>query len=197
MKKKIVSLLLCLMLVMTFAAGCGSKTEDSSVEKETSNVSSEAFSGEYVVDAAYVKENIDHIKLVDARGEEAAAKGTIKGAVATTWQYLAACENGKAGDDGWGLILDAAALSERLGELGLAPDDEIILFSVAQNGWGEDGRIAWELIAAGYSNVKIVDGGYNALKEAGLETAKKQRNRRKWMLKSTASIWHILFIQRI
>ena len=41
-----------------------------------------------------------------------------------------------------------------------------------EKGWGEDGRIAWELIAAGYEDVKIVDGGIKALKAAGVETVK-------------------------
>lgn len=47
-----------------------------------------------------------------------------------------------------------------------------MLFSNAEKGWGEDGRIAWELIAAGYEDVKIVDGGIKALKAAGVETVK-------------------------
>mgnify|MGYP007094889711 FL=1 len=57
-------------------------------------------------------------------------KGTVKGAVATTWQYLANCEDGEAGDANWGCILDTKRLSERLGELGLAKDKEIVLFQM-------------------------------------------------------------------
>ena len=75
-----------------------------------------------------MKENLDDIIVVDARGEDEAKKGTVKGAVATTWQYLATCEDGEAGDANWGCILDTKRLSERLGELGLAKDKEIVLF---------------------------------------------------------------------
>lgn len=69
----------------------------------------------------------------------------------------------------WGTILDKEELSERLGELGLDKNKEIILFADAQAGWGEDGRIAWELIAAGYENVKIANGSYDYLIESGVE----------------------------
>lgn len=76
----------------------------------------EAFEGEYIVNADYVKENLGDIILVDARGEDAANKETIKGAIPIAWQYLATCEDGKSGDANWGCILDTERLSERLGE---------------------------------------------------------------------------------
>ena len=63
------------------------------------------FEGEYIVNADYVKENLDDIILVDARGEDAANKETIKGAIPIAWQYLATCEDGKSGDANWGCIL--------------------------------------------------------------------------------------------
>ena len=152
--------------VLAFALiGCGETKGELDPNKE-------AFTGAYIVDAEYVKENLDKIIVVDARGEKDANKGTVKGAITTTWQYLATCEDGAAGDPYWGCILDTARLSERLGGLGLAKDKEIVLFSDAEEGWGEDGRIAWELIAAGYENVKIVNGGIKALKAAGVEMQK-------------------------
>ena len=128
------ALFLAGILVISSLSGCGAKNSASD--------SSEPFEGKYVVTADYVKENLDDIIVVDARGEDEAKKGTVKGAVATTWQYLATCEDGEAGDANWGCILDTKRLSERLGELGLAKDKE------------------------------IVDGGIKALKAAGVETVK-------------------------
>ena len=166
---------LFLALILTVGlVGCSAPKEDAAKEdtSETEETKVEAFSGEYVVNADYVKDNLDKIILVDARGDEAAAKETIKGAIPLMWQYLATCEDGAAGDENWGCILDTKRLSERLSEKGLAMDKEIVIFAASQEGWGDDGRIAWELIAAGYEDVKMVDGGFAALKAAGLETAK-------------------------
>ena len=157
---------IALMLVATVVMGltaCGSK--DSS-----GIASTEAFTGDYVVNADYVKENIDDIILVDARGEKAAAKETIKGAAALDWQTISKCADRVSGDEGFGCILDPADLATVLGEKGIDPEKEIVLFSSNQEGWGEDGRIAWELVNAGYDDVKIVNGGYNALLDAGFET---------------------------
>lgn len=165
---------LFLALVLTVGlVGCSAPKETE--KEETSGAEetkAEVFTGEYVVNAEYVKENLDHVILVDARGDEAAAKETIKGAIPIMWQYFATCEDGASGDENWGCILDTERLSERLGEKGLAKNKEIVLFAASQEGWGDDGRIAWELIAAGYENVKMVDGGFAALKTVGLETAK-------------------------
>lgn len=169
---------MALILAMTLTvalAGCGSGNKAADSEKP--------FEGKYVVDAEYVKEHLDDITLVDARGEDEAKKGTVKGAIATTWQYLATCEDGEAGDENWGCILDTKRLEERLGELGLSKDKEIVLFSNAEKGWGEDGRIAWELIAAGYDNVKMVNGGIKALKAADVEIVKEVATPEKTMVK--------------
>lgn len=154
--------MLLTVVAMLGLAGCGASEE---VDYEAA-----VFEGEHVVTPEYVAENLDDIILIDARGEEAAAEETIAGAMALSWQYLATCEDGATGDAYWGCILDTDRLSERLSELGIDPEKEIVLFATSQNGWGEDGRIAWELMAAGYENVKIVDGGFAMLKAAGLET---------------------------
>ena len=169
MKKLIIVLLSLVMAVSLSACSGGSEAEPEEGSEQT--VAESVFTGNYVVSADYVKENLDNILLYDARGEEAAAEGTIAQAVPVAWQYFATCEDGATGDANWGCILDPERLSARLGEKGFDKDKEIVIFAAADQGWGDDGRIAWELIAAGYTNVKIVDGGYNALVAAGLETS--------------------------
>ncbi|MBO0451443.1 rhodanese-like domain-containing protein [Candidatus Enterococcus murrayae] len=166
MKKIIIGLL---ALVTLGLAGCGSSDEPTDSSKSAKKDST-PFTGEYIVNADYVKKNLDDIILVDARGEEEAGKGTVKGATAIGWQQLASVEEGASGDEKWGLVLEPAELGKRLGEKGIAKDKEVVLFASAQKGWGDDGRIAWELLAAGYKDVKIVDGGFAALKKAGLKT---------------------------
>lgn len=159
--KKAIVLTLSVVLLLGLASCGGSKAKKST---------GKPFEGEHVVNAAYVKEHLDEILLYDARGEQAANKETVAKAVPVSWQYLAKCDEGVSGDAGWGTILEPEELGKRLGKLGCDPSKEIVVFADAENGWGEDGRIAWELLAAGYENVKIVDGGFSALKEEGLET---------------------------
>lgn len=172
MKKKFLFMMLALLLTFGMT-GCGKDAEsDGQQGTDGSEADSAPFSGKYIVDADYVKENLDNIILVDARGDEEAAKETISGAIPIMWQYLATCEDGVAGDANWGCILDPERLSQRLSEKGLDMNKEIVLFAASQDGWGDDGRIAWELIAVGYEDVKMVDGGFAALKAAGLETSK-------------------------
>lgn len=167
---KILVLILILSIVI---AGCSAKQPDASSPEGNANAENAAFAGKYVVSADYVKsvmEN-DNVLLIDARGPDEAKKGTVEGAVAVNWQMLALME-GKPGDDMWGTVLGPAELSKMLSSLGISKDKEIIVFGGAQNGWGDEGRIVWELNIAGFENIKMVDGGFAVLSNAGLNVAK-------------------------
>lgn len=176
MKKSMSKVCLALLLSLSIV-GCkdnkvkeGKKQESSQpvVDKKVS----EAFKGKYIVDAEYVKNNLknDKIIFVDARGEKVAkSKGTLEGAVVMDWQSIADVANKKPGEEGWGHILNPEELGKKLSEFGLDKQKEIVLISTANAGWGEDGRILWELKAAGYTNLKMVDGGFEALKKAGVK----------------------------
>ncbi|WP_346917613.1 rhodanese-like domain-containing protein [Clostridium sp.] len=179
MRKKTLLLAMSLMLTTTILlVGCGKKEEAKSETNPSTGSQVEekvSFKGKYIVDVSYVKESLEkkNLLLIDARGEETAKKGTIQGAMAMTWQSIAKVEDSKAGDEMWGTILEQEKLSEKLSNLGIDKDKEIILFAGSQNGWGDDGRILWELVAAGYDNVKMVDGGYDAMVAAGLPFVKE------------------------
>lgn len=144
------------------------QNKDQSKDQKTSE---QAFVGKEIVNAQYVKEHLNdpNIIFVDARGEKNAKSGTLKNAVVMSWQQIANTENIKPGQENWGHILSPEVLSQKLGALGLDKNKEIVLFSTAGKGWGEDGRIMWELQAAGYQNLKMVDGGIQAIKAAGVE----------------------------
>lgn len=171
MKKKI-RLIIWGMLIATCLMGCSGEKGVSEEEM----VSTDAFTGKYLVTADYAVEHIgdEQVVFVDCRGEKQANKGTVSGAIATTWQEIGTCgeEYGKAGDEGWGKIPEPEDLAERLGKLGIDKEKEIICLGHTLSGWGDDARVAWELIAAGYENVKIVDGGIDAVFDTGAKTQK-------------------------
>lgn len=123
----------------------------------------------YFVDAEYVKARLQEpdVLFVDARGEDALLKGTLPRSIVLDWRDLANVDI-EPGEDGWGHIPDPKSLSEKLGKIGLDKNKEIIIFSGAQEAWGEDGRIFWELRAAGYPSLKMVNGGIQALEEIGI-----------------------------
>ncbi len=167
MKKMI--LLACSLAAVIALTACGAKTEPT--EPATQEQAADAFAGEWVVDVAYAAERVgqEGTLFIDSRGEAQAILGTIEGAIATTWGDWCITE-GKQGDEKWGCIQEPEMLEVTLGNLGITKDKEIIVLGETVKGWGDDARLVWELLAAGYTNVKMVDGGYSALKAYGAPT---------------------------
>jgi len=179
--KKISKFLVLMIILSVVLVGCSKANDskspaDTTTKPETTTEKKDdkvAFEGKYVVNVDYVKENADrkNVLFIDARGEEVAKKGTIEGAIALKWQMLADVE-GKPGDEMWGTVLPVENLAEKLGSFGISNDKEIIIFGAAREGWGDEGRILWTLNLAGFKNVKMVDGGFDALVKAGLKEVK-------------------------
>lgn len=170
--KKFIRCMCVGLLAMMLVVGCG-KPEGVSDDEL---VSKDSFKGEYLITAKEAKKLMgdDNVIFLDCRGEKYSNKETIKGAAATSWQALGTCEDkyGKQGDENWGKVPQPAELSKKLSNLGLDPNKEIVLLGETLGGWGEDARVLWELRVAGYTNLKMVDGGYEALVNAGAETQK-------------------------
>lgn len=170
MRKKL--LLMCSMLALMIVAGigCGQKGTNA-VNQDSSQQPQDQFTGEWIVDVEYAISRVgqEDTLFVDSRGETQAILGTVKGAIATTWQDWCITE-GKQGDEKWGCIQEPEDLEKTLGNLGISKEKEIILIGETATGWGDDARLLWELRAAGYTNVKMVDGGYVSLKESGVPT---------------------------
>lgn len=172
-KKMLVTVFLCITMVLSITACSGGEQPEQSeeIQEQQEQQESAAFKGDMIVSAeeALALTGSENVIFVDCTGSS--DKGTVKGAIATSWQELCTCsdEYGAAGDDSWGKIPEPDDLAKRLGALGLDKSKEIITLGHTLDGWGEDARIAWELRAAGYENVKIVDGGIDALLAAGAE----------------------------
>lgn len=141
------------------------------------SVSSQSFALEkgterdkYFVSAEYVNDNLDKLKIIDARDDKAYLLGHISGALVTSWQSLSNMD-GKPGDKNWGTLAENKVLEKKIQALGLNSQDEIVVYSDTPKGWGEDGRLAWSLRAAGLDNVRILDGGYQYWKEKDYSTS--------------------------
>lgn len=147
------------------------ENQEETEEQEEATPDDGRFHGKWVVDAKYAAGRVgaEDTLFVDGRGEKQAILGTAEGAIATVWQDWA-IQDGQAGDETWGCIQSPEVLSQTLGNLGITMDKEIIVLGETKDGWGDDARLVWELLAAGYTDVKMVDGGYSALKAAGAST---------------------------
>lgn len=182
MKKNRKILLMTLLLFGSLLLfGCHKKQEPTA-ERKTVEEKEEAegteerkddghFHGKWIVDAEYAAGRVgaEDTIFVDSRGEKAAMMGTISGAIATTWQDWSEMSVGQ-GNAGYATYLPADKMSEILGNLGLTKDKEIIIIGEAKEGWGDDARLLTQILACGYTDVKIVDGGYAAMKEKGAAT---------------------------
>ena len=152
---------LCIMMSLC-VFGCGAKDKI----PETG----ELFTGIWIVEADYAVSRVgnEDTLFVDARGEKKAILGTVDGAVVTRWREWCITD-GKEGDETWGCMKTPEEMEVILGNLGISKDKEIILIGETLEGWGEDARLLWHLRASGYDNVKLVNGGYDALEAAGVK----------------------------
>lgn len=143
-------------------AGCGAKNEISEQE--------DAFEGTWMVEAEYAASCVgnEETLFVDARGEKKAILGTVEGAVVTRWKDWCITD-GQEGDETWGRMKSPEDMENVLENLGISKEKEIILIGETLSGWGEDARLLWQLRAAGYENVKMVNGGYDALKASDIK----------------------------
>ncbi|MDK0968980.1 sulfurtransferase [Clostridium perfringens] len=147
--------------------GCYGK--NSNAAKETTE--SKGYNNDYFITANWLADNLENknIVILDARSEKAYNKEHIPGAINVAWQSLANMK-GKAGDKGWGVALNKEELSKKLEALGIDKNTEVITYA-NKDGWGEDGRLTWELKTAGI-NSKMLDGGFDIWSKEGRVTTK-------------------------
>jgi thiosulfate/3-mercaptopyruvate sulfurtransferase len=125
-------------------------------------------------DAAWLKQNLTNVIVVDARSNKNFQKAHIPGAVSAPWQPFTHME-GKPGNPGWGVLLPQELLAAKIGALGIDGRKTVIVYADPP-GWGEDGRFAWMARMVGIKDVKILDGGLAAWKQAGGEISKTNLN---------------------
>lgn len=71
-----------------------------------------------------------------------------------------------------GMLKSPSVLSKKLRGLGVSNDVPVFVVGEPVDGWGEDGRIVWMLRTLGHKKSYLVDGGYGALKKAGVSISR-------------------------
>lgn len=93
--------------------------------------------------------------IVDARGSKAKAP-YIPGAIVADWK------NTRAGWFRDGRLMNESRARARYTNLGININHPVIIYGDSVNGWGEEGRIWWNLHYLGHPKVYILDGGIQA-----------------------------------
>jgi thiosulfate/3-mercaptopyruvate sulfurtransferase len=105
--------------------------------------------------------------IVDCRPDAAAyAAGHLQGAVHAQLERDLSGSVGDARDGGRHPLPDIESLCARLGDWGVTPATHVIAYD-DQGGANASARLWWLLRALGHTRVQVVDGGLDALRDAG------------------------------
>ncbi|HLX09869.1 MAG TPA: rhodanese-like domain-containing protein [Thermoanaerobaculia bacterium] len=103
------------------------------------------------------------VTILDARPASDYRRGHVPGAVRIDWTDFR---------DGWGrtgkLPRDLDGLARRLAGFGVDSNRAAVVYGNARTGWGEEGRIVWMLAYLGHPQARLLDGGWEAWREARL-----------------------------
>jgi thiosulfate/3-mercaptopyruvate sulfurtransferase len=120
-----------------------------------------------IVDAAQAAASLPEVVVLDARSAKDFLAGHVPGARHVDWREWTlekpGALNALFGDPArWGRVPDAGAvLQKRLRALGLSNARPVLVVG-APGGWGEEGRVAWNLLYWGADEVWLLDGGFPA-----------------------------------
>ena len=133
-------------------------------------VSPQQLVSQWVVSPAEAKALIEQGAVVlDARDVGAQRQGRLQGAIAVQWEAFSETVDPHQGN----LLTDDALLSEKLQAIGVSAQRPVVVVGDPQRGWGQEGRVVWMLRTLGQSQSVMVDGGFTALKQAGLPLSRE------------------------
>lgn len=147
---KKITIFLVLALFTTCLTGCGSHTF---AETEESLIVSAKELSDYMG-----KENV---VLVDMQSPEDYGKEHLEGAVNITTDDIVINVPVK------NMLTSKKKMERVMGEHGISNDTQVIAYGSDKN---SASRLLWSLFMYGHENVKVVDGGFEAIKAAGLTT---------------------------
>ena len=120
-----------------------------------------------IIDAADVEARPPGVVILDARSAKEFAAGHVPGSTRVDWREWTLERPGLLGalfgdPARWGRVPPPdARLEGRLRALGLSNERPVLVVG-APGGWGEEGRVAWNLLYWGAGEVWLLDGGFPA-----------------------------------
>ncbi|CAH2215403.1 sulfurtransferase [Tepidibacter aestuarii] len=184
MKKKLLSIFLCIIMVAALTAGCASKTEEpNSTENKSETPSSTENKSVETVEKTKVFVSADWVKsLIDGKQPESKDYVIIEAAWGTMnddKNYLEAHVPGAVHlntDDieepNYWNIRTGDEIKNVMANLGITKDTTVIVYGADSGAT----RAAFVCLWAGVENVKVIDGGLKAWTNAGYETNKGIEN---------------------
>lgn len=106
----------------------------------------------------------DGARVLDARGTSARPP-FLPGAVVTGWQEV------RDGLLRVGRLQPEAEARAHYENKGVHKDRPLLIYGAAHEGWGEEGRVWWDVTLLGHSRAYLLDGGIKAWAELGGRTA--------------------------
>ncbi len=95
----------------------------------------------------------DGALVLDTRSSLGFLAGHVPGAVSVDWRL------GVVGGARSGLLGDPRAVAAAFGALGVSEDRPVLVVGDWEAGWGEEGRIAWDLDYLGHGRTYVLEGG--------------------------------------
>lgn len=183
MKKKILAALLCVAMTAAMVSGCGSKsdskTKNEPAKKQEGNAEAEAVeqrtvyvSPEWVNSAMNGKQEgyeevvVAEVGYGSVKDSVTYNEGHVPGAI-----YVDNCEveDATGSEEGAYNLLDANVVAENMLAHGITKDTKLVLYGADPAGVG---RQAYAYLWAGVEDVKILNGGIDAWKNAGYDVEK-------------------------
>lgn len=124
-----------------------------------------------LISTAELAEHLDHVRVLDARygpdARAAYAKEHLRGAVYADLDRDLSQSTGSAARGGRHPLPPIDVWAAKLGEWGIGPETPVVVYD-DQGGALAAARAWWMLRASGHPAVAVVDGGWQAIREAGL-----------------------------
>ena len=123
-----------------------------------------------LVDADYLLKTRgnDNVVVIDARGSML-EEGALMYDKATVVDWTDISLLGEFGGEDLGKLLSKDNYQEIFNILGIKEDTEVLVygFTMPNQGFGDEARVVYTFNYAGFSNVKIIDGGFDKVEQLG------------------------------